>query len=136
VLANELDNTMDVFAIGRDGGLAPVRRLSTLPPDFRGRSFAGEVALAPDASAAFVGNRGHDSVARIPLDGAAGHTRWLPSHGRHPRHFALSPDGRRLAIVNRDDDNAVVYRLARPWGEPAGAAVLSAIPAPAFVMWL
>jgi 6-phosphogluconolactonase len=135
VLANELDNTLGVFEVGHDGRLRAVRRLSTLPPDFRGRSWASEVALAPDAATAFVGNRGHDSIPRIPLDGAAGDIRWLPSHGRHPRHFALSPDGDRLAIGNRDSDNVAVYRLDRPYGEPVADAVVSDVPAPAFVMW-
>jgi 6-phosphogluconolactonase len=135
-LVNELDNTLVVLEVDGQGALRPTRRLPTLPPDFAGRSFASEIVLSPDGAIAFVGNRGHDSIARILLDGAPADRGWLPSRGHHPRHFALSPDALRVVIGNRDSDSVACYRLDAPWGQPAGDAVVSAVPTPAFLLWL
>jgi len=131
VVAHELDNTVEIFEIGRQGELKSLHWMPSLPSAFQGPSFASEIVLAADV--AWVGNRGHDSVTRLPLSG--GTPAWLPTRGAHPRHFALSPDGTHLAIANRDSDNVVVYRLS---GDtlPRSPEVIGRVPSPAFVAWL
>jgi 6-phosphogluconolactonase len=135
-LSNEIDNTLDAFDVRADGRLVHRTRVSTLPPDFAGRSYASEIALSPDARLAYVGNRGHDSIACIPLEGAAQDTVWVSTRGAHPRHFALAPDGRRLAVANRDGGNLVVYALDERGVPRADAYTAAALPDPAFVAWL
>jgi 6-phosphogluconolactonase len=46
----------------------------------------------------------------------------VPSGGKHPRNFNLTPDGRWLLSANRDTDNVVVYRVDPATGRltPAG----------------
>jgi 6-phosphogluconolactonase len=134
-LCNEIDNTLDVFDVRPDGALRHTGRRSTLPPDSDVRSYASEVVLSADERTLYVGNRGHDSIGCLSVDGTRADT-WIDTRGSHPRHFALSPDGTRLAIANRDSDNLIVYRLGAD-GRPADAPpVVSALPAPAFVLWL
>ena len=35
----------------------------------------------------------------------------VPSGGKHPRNFNLTPDGRWLLCANRDTDNVTVFRV-------------------------
>ena len=35
----------------------------------------------------------------------------VPSGGKHPRNFNLTPDGRWLLCANRDTDNVVIFRV-------------------------
>jgi 6-phosphogluconolactonase len=135
LLSNEIDNTLDVFDVKPDGSLYHRARRSSLPPGTSTKNYASEVALSPDERTVYVGNRGHDSIACLPLDMDSEPT-WIATLGAHPRHFALSPDGTRLVVANRDSDNLVVYRLGAD-GRPTDAKpAVSALPAPAFVMWL
>jgi 6-phosphogluconolactonase len=135
-LANEIDNTVSRLAIDRDGGLRELDWISTLPGDFDGRSYVSEVARR-DATL-YVGNRGHDSLAwySIGTDGALTFEGTVPTRGRHPRHFALTPDGTSLVVANRDSDSLTVYDVG-PHGRPVAiGAPCTAVPAPACVRWL
>ena len=137
-LANELDNTVSRLSIDRDGRLREVDWIRTLPADFGGRSYVGEIARHPNGATLYVGNRGHDSIAWLSI-GAGGALRLegtVPTRGRHPRHFALTPDGAAMVVANRDSDSLAAYGIdARglpvPLGEPFGG-----VPAPACVRWL
>ncbi|MNG29424.1 6-phosphogluconolactonase [compost metagenome] len=40
----------------------------------------------------------------------------VSTHGGHPRHFALTPDGAYLIAANRDGNNLVVFSVDRASG--------------------
>jgi len=135
-LANEIDNTVSRLAIDGDGRLRELDWVPTLPADFDGRSYVSEIARC-DATL-YVGNRGHDSIAwfSIGAEGALNLEGTVPTRGRHPRHFALTPDGSTMVVANRDSDSLAVYDLdahGKPVaiGEPFGG-----VPAPVCVRWL
>ncbi len=137
-LSNELDNTVSRLAIDTDGVLRELDWVSTLPADFAGRSAVSEIAPHPNGPWLYVGNRGHDSIAwfAIGSDGRLEFGGTVSTQGRHPRHFALTPDGTTMLVANRDSDNLVAFRIdAR--GKPIPLAeTFTGIPAPVCVRWL
>ena len=58
----ELENSLYVIAM--EGGSYSIRqRLSTLPEDYQGESFAAAIHISPDGRTLMASNRGHDSIA-------------------------------------------------------------------------
>jgi 6-phosphogluconolactonase len=138
-LSNELDNTVSRLAAHADGRLVELDWVSTLPSGFSGRSYVSEIAVHPNDSWLYVGNRGHDSIAWYRI-GSAGELHWCgaeSTQGRHPRHFALTPDGRMLLVANRDSDSLVAFGVDQHSGAPVPvAAPFTGVPAPVCVRWL
>jgi 6-phosphogluconolactonase len=138
-LSNELDNTVSRLAVHADGRLRELDWVSTLPADFSGRSAVSEITLHPSGRWLYVGNRGHDSIAWFAV-GDEGQLIWRgtePTQGRHPRHFALSTDGRLLVAANRDSNSLVAFQIDQQSGRPVVlAAPFTGIPAPACISWL
>jgi 6-phosphogluconolactonase len=60
----------------------------------------------------------------------------VPSGGKHPRNFALSPDGRWLVCANRDTDNLVVFRVDPVTGRLTLTANAVTIPLPVCVLFV
>ena len=136
-LTCELDNTVRVFAAAEDGALTERSAISALPAGFTGRSYASEIATHPSAPMLYAGNRGHDSIACIALAGDLPRlVAHAPTHGAHPRHFAVSPAGDRLIVGNRDSDNVASYRVDPQTGTLDMNPKISAVPAPACIRWL
>ena len=138
-LSNELDNTVSRLRIASDGSLHEVDWVSTLPDGFAGRSAVSEIARHPNGRWLYVGNRGHDSLAWyvIGAAGALGFQGTIATQGRHPRHFALTPDGGALLVANRDSDNLVACSIDAASGRPIPLGTpFTGIAAPVCVRWL
>jgi 6-phosphogluconolactonase len=137
--SNELDNTVSRFELDSNGALRERDWVSSLPTDCASRSAVSEIARHPSGRWLYVANRGHDSIARFAI-GDHGRLVWqdaVPSHGVHPRHFALTPDGARLVVANRDSDALVAYALDQRDGSlRVLGAPSTSVPAPACVCWL
>jgi 6-phosphogluconolactonase len=98
-----------------------VRSIAATTPDMAmAGNHCSEIAITRDGRWLYVGNRGHDSLARFSIDeatGAAvllGHT---PSGGKTPRHFAFDPSGAYLAVANQDSDSIAVFAVDRANGD-------------------
>jgi len=138
-LSNELDNTVSRLRIARDGSLREVDGVTTLPDEFTGRSAVSEIARHPNGQWLYVGNRGHDSLAwyKIGAAGALSFGGTVATQGRHPRHFALTPDGGALLVANRDSDNLVAFSIDSASGQPVPLGTpFTGIAAPVCVRWL
>ena len=127
-VVNELDATVTACRWdAAQGTLVPFQIVSTLPDTFTGNSRAAAVALDPAGRTLYASNRGHDSLAvfhieptgRLAFQGA------VPTHGRTPRFFTLTPDWQRLLVLNEDSDTLVTFRLdpATGWPVPEGTPV-------------
>jgi 6-phosphogluconolactonase (cycloisomerase 2 family) len=53
--------------------------------------------------------------------------------GAHPRHFAISADGRALVVACRDDDVVELYHLDSKSGLPSGGVDKYSVKAPVYV---
>ena len=111
----ELSNTIETYQLG-DHQYNHIGSVSTLPEEFDGTSFAAHIEISTDGRFMYGSNRGHDSVVVMSLAGDLPRpVQWVPSGGRHPRHFILAKNALTktescLVVANRDDNNIVFYQ--------------------------
>jgi len=112
---NEIDSTLATYAFDAERGALDQRQvISTLPPDFAGRSTTAEIEVAPSGQFVYGSNRGHDSIAIFAVDDADGTLTpvgWEPSGGTTPRFFAIDPSGDFLYAANQGSDTIVTFRV-------------------------
>ncbi|MEN9813465.1 MAG: 6-phosphogluconolactonase [Verrucomicrobiota bacterium] len=112
---NELDSTVSTYAYrASDGHIQPLGTVPALPADCATPNTAAEIRVHPAAPFVYTSNRGHDSLTVFEEDPANGALRWrqnLPSGGRTPRNFALSPDGRWLVCGHQDSPEVTVFAV-------------------------
>ena len=85
---------------------------STLPEDYEGFNSTAAIRLSKDSQYLYASNRGHDSIAvyRVLADGSLKLIEIVPTHGKTPRDFDLTPDQEFLIAVHQDSDNATVFK--------------------------
>ena len=113
-VANELNSTVASLDFDAGDGRFSVRSFAATTPDAAAGNHCSEIKLGPDARWLYVGNRGHDSLARFSIDegtGAATLVGNTPSGGQTPRHFAFDPSGAFLAVANQDSDSIRVFAV-------------------------
>ena len=112
---NELDSTAVTYAFDpATGGLEPLQVLSALPESFAGNSRASEIEVDSTGRFLYASNRGHDSIALFSIDQRSGLLQFIeavPSGGKTPRFFALSPSGHFLYAANEDSDTLVTFAV-------------------------
>lgn len=132
-IVNELDSTVTTYAYSSaNGSLQPRQILTTLPETFTGNSRASEIDIDASGQFLYASNRGDDSIACFAIDQKTG---WLhagdvvPSQGKTPRFFTISPDNRHLYALNEDSDSIVVFSRANDGTlKPTGFSVATGSP--------
>ncbi|GAB2891941.1 lactonase family protein [Paraburkholderia jirisanensis] len=114
-VANELDSTVTTLSFDADtGSFACIGHVSTLPGNYSGANRVAGIVAHPSGRMLYVSNRGHDSVACLPLDAdgvpTAAHE-FAPALGAFPRFITLTPDGARLLVANEHSDTIVSRAL-------------------------
>jgi 6-phosphogluconolactonase len=106
---------------------------SMLPPDFKGRNEAAEIAIHPNGKWLFASNRGHDSIAVFAIDPAAGTLRpagKFLTGGKEPRHFAIDPTGKFLLAENQNSNSILVFRIDPATGALFWVWTTEGVPSP------
>jgi 6-phosphogluconolactonase (cycloisomerase 2 family) len=133
-VVNELDSTVTTYRVDpATGALEPRHWLPTLPADYTGNSRAAGIQVDAAGRTLYASNRGHDSISVFRLDAASGLPSFieaLPSGGRTPRFFTLSPDGRLLYALNEDSDAIVAFRVDAASGRLAPGGAVTACGSP------
>ncbi len=115
-VSNELFNTVCVAKLdASDPGatkerLIPIQYESTL--ENRDQvSYVSEIKLSPDARFLYVSNRGDNSLAifKVLDDGQLERIDVVPTGGKFPRHFALTPCGKAVLVANQDSSNITTF---------------------------
>lgn len=117
---NELDSTLDVFALNPNTGESEhLQRVPTLPKDFEGNNTTAEIYIHPNGRWVYASNRGHDSIAAYRIDADTGLVTLLGHFntvGKTPRHFRIAPGGRYLLAANQETSNIVVFEIDQKIG--------------------
>ena len=111
---NEIASTITAYDYDPARGALTARQtVSTLPPGFTGASTTAEVRVHPNGKFVYGSNRGHDSIAVFITDtsGRLTPVEIVPSGGKVPRNFALSPNGKWLVCAHQDSNNITVFRV-------------------------
>jgi 6-phosphogluconolactonase len=122
----------------KDGTLAELQTISTLPAGYTGAKSGAEIAIHPSGKFLYASNRGHDSIAVFRVDPAkgtltaAGH---VPTQGRTPRNFAINPSGAFLLAANQDSGSIVEFRIDRNTGALAPTGIAVQVPFPVSIVF-
>ncbi len=125
MVANYGDGTLAVYPIGEDGHLQPSSDVTTFTgsghdPNRQDRPHAHMVASAPDGHHVLATDLGLDTITVYDLDtdtgrlnpgsaeGAVAHA----APGAGPRHFAYSPDGTMVFVINELSNTITSYAFA------------------------
>lgn len=136
---NELKNSVTWFDYAAETGtLAERQTISTLPDDFKGRSYCADLKITPDGRFLYGTNRGHDSIAayRIGSDGRLTLLGIEPSLGKGPQNLALAVNGRYLLCANMPGKNVVVFRINPENGGLKAVGDPVTMPGPSCIMVL
>ncbi|MDF2643626.1 MAG: 6-phosphogluconolactonase [Pseudomonas sp.] len=131
---NELDSTVTAYRYDAStGGLTARQILSTLPASYTGDSRAAGIQVDTQGRFVYASNRGYDSIAVFGIDPHTGLLSFIeavPSAGRTPRFFTLTPNGRYLFALNEDSDSIAAFAVDPAHGTltPAGFALHCASP--------
>ena len=136
----EADMTLAALTYDAGSGvLQEIQSVSTLPEgEHNERWSTAEVALSPSGSAAYVSNRGHDSIAVFAIDASSGRLTprgHVPTGGRTPRSFAIDPAGARLYAANQDSDTIVHFSLDARTGALTADGQVTQVGAPVCVLF-
>jgi 6-phosphogluconolactonase len=142
-VSNELFNTVCVAKLdASDPGivkprLVPVQYESTID-NRENASYVSEINLSSDARFLYVSNRGDDSLAtfRVLTDGGLERTGLVPTGGRFPRHFAITPDGKAVIVANQDSGCIRVLARDVETGALTMTDKMYDIPAPNYIRFL
>ena len=131
---NEMANTVTAFTYDAARGvLREIQSISTLPADFKGKSYTAEVQIHPSGRFLYGSNRGHDSIAIFSIDPATGkldHGGFEPTEGRTPRNFAIDPTGSYLLAENMDSGTIVVFHIDPRTGALRASGQSVSVPKP------
>jgi 6-phosphogluconolactonase len=133
---NEMASTITVYSYDpRDGAMAPLQTISSLPANFNGKNNAAEIVLHPSGKFLYASNRGDDdSIAVFAVDPSKGTLALIervPTGGKTPRNFAIDPSGAWLLAANQDSNTVVTFRINRESGRltPTGESIEVGSPA-------
>ena len=138
--ACELASVVNSFKIDKSNGtLTPLERVTMLPSDFSGKSYAADIHFSPDGKFLYASNRGHESLAIYRVDAktgkltVAGHA---DTHGKHPRNFMIDQKEKFAIVTNRDNNNVVFFNLNDKTGQLTYTGKEISIPTPVCVKQL
>jgi 6-phosphogluconolactonase (cycloisomerase 2 family) len=108
---NELDSTVTTYRFNASvGSLTPLQILPSLPSTFTGNSRASEIEVDRSGRFVYASNRGYDSIAVFAIDQGTGllnAVQFMPTEGKTPRFFALTPNCRFIFALNEDSDSII-----------------------------
>lgn len=118
-LINELNSTIEVLFYDGAGEFEHFQTISTLPEDFSDFNGTAAIRLSADGKFLYASNRGHDSIAvfAVLADGSLELLEIVPTNGKNPRDFNLTPDQAYLIAVHQDSDNATVFKRDQTSGQ-------------------
>ncbi|MCS4063768.1 MULTISPECIES: lactonase family protein [Pseudomonas] len=112
---NELDSSVTSYRFDpHSGALQPIQVLPSLPASYTGNSRASEIEIDRSGRFLYASNRGYDSIAVYAIDQVSGllsPVDFVPSEGKTPRFFTLTPDQRFLFALNEDSDSIVSFAV-------------------------
>jgi 6-phosphogluconolactonase len=116
---NELDCTVTQVLKSQDGRYSALDSYSTLPEGFTGSNTCADIHITNDGKFLYSSNRGHNSIAIFSIhekNGSLTLISNIPTLGKNPRNFAISPDEKYLLVANQTTENIVSFKRDKRTG--------------------
>lgn len=142
-VSNELFNTVCVAKLDcsepekSKERLIPIQYESTL--ENRDQvSYVSEIKLSSDAKFLYVSNRGDNSLAifKVLDDGQLERIDVVPTGGKFPRHFSLTPCGNAVLVANQDSSLLTVFSRDKTTGLIKATGDEYTVPSPNYIRFL
>jgi len=137
---SELDSTITAFDYDeRNGTLAHIDTVSTLPGDFSGVSYCADVHILSSGRFLYGSNRGHNSIVVFEIDQRSGKLKLVEhvsTQGDWPRNFVIGPADVTLWVANQRSDNFVGLGIDSRTGHLTPLNVIEQIPSPVCLKFL
>lgn len=131
-LLHELDGSISIISM-TDGHLKLIKRISMIQED-KGPVRAADIHLSPDGKFLYATNRdNYSTLSLFRIENEGKDLKFLKeysSHGKTPRNFMISRDGRYLILANQDSNNIIVYKRDILTGELTRVEKDIVIPSP------
>lgn len=132
-LINEEASTLTGYRLNaQQGTLTEGATVSSLPPGYKGTSFASGLAIDRRGKHLYVLNRLHNSIGHFQIETSG--TLTLIEHvwtrGDYPRTLTLSEDGKTLYVLNQRSDNITRFYIDSASGKLRFSDDYTAIGAP------
>ena len=138
-VVNELSAQITSFEYDpRTGELSNPRHTNMLPDDYKGRKWAGEIALDAAGKTLYASNRADDESISVFRFGKGGRLERIQIyHGNihHPRHFTLDPTGHFLLIANMDARSVEVTKIDPDTGMLSATGKSARVPGPSCILF-
>jgi 6-phosphogluconolactonase len=144
-VVNELSASLSVYAFEKTNGtLRELQKVSTVPPEFTGKSNPAEPRVDRAGRFLYVSNRdvsnqGRDNIAVYSIDAGSGMVtpvEFVPSGGKTPRNIALDPRGAFLLAANQGSNNLSVFRIDSKTGRLTATGPAMDVPEPTCIAFL
>ncbi len=114
-VGNEMANTVSFFRQKRQTPTQYqyVAGFNTLPEEFSGKSWIGDIHVHPRLPYLYVSNRGHNSLARFKIEREGGLILKdiTPVGGDYPRNFILDREGNFLLAAHQKSFSISLFRV-------------------------
>jgi 6-phosphogluconolactonase len=136
---NELDNTIAPFTWDSSRGILASAgpAASTLPNGYKEKNSTAEILMHPSGRVLYGTNRGHDTIVRVAVDGAALRPLdYTPINGREPRHVTLDPTGRWLLAGGQNSNTLSVFSVDASDGGLTPVGTPASTPTPVCIVFV
>lgn len=132
----ELSGDVVVLDI-KDGGMAEI--IQTVKADTAGGEGSADIHLSPDGRFLYASCRIKSdglAVFRVSADTGKIERTGYCLTGKHPRNFAITPNGRYILVACRDENAIEIYEVDKDTGMPVDTGKRIPAKAPVCVRWI
>jgi 6-phosphogluconolactonase len=135
---NEMLCTVTTFDWDPKGpSLTTGKSVSTLPEAVKPSYSTAEIVVHPSGKFVYGSNRGHNSIAVFSNEGGnLTLVENVPSGGKTPRNFNLTPDGKWLLAAHENSDNITVFSVNQETGKLTATAHSANVGKPVSLVFL
>ncbi|MGP6147182.1 lactonase family protein [Jeotgalibaca sp. A122] len=111
-LLGELSCEVEVLEYDEnDGSLTYQSRISMIPESHTTFNSGAAIRISRDGKYVYASNRGHDSIVvyKVEEDYSLSLITYIPTEGKTPRDFNLSPDEAYVIVGHQDSDNLTLF---------------------------
>ncbi len=140
-LLEELTGSISAYRyLPKNGALALLQNISTLPPEFMGYPGSADIHVSPDGRFLYASNRGEsNTIAIFAIDKKTGQLTALGHQstlGKTPRNFNFDPTGSWLLVANQESNEVVVFKINKATGMLSDSGKRINVGKPVCVKWI